>query len=143
MSVILHKLVNVLFSSHADLVISKLFCNHQLISFSQFLKEQKWNNQPTDAQLISFFCQKHMLQILTGDVDKAKNIGKPTNGDSEIYALLRIENSILQPKFHRHSVIRCMDMAMIQQRKVEKNIHTYINFIIDKHDQEIEACDEL
>ncbi|XP_003368002.1 hypothetical protein Tsp_12738, partial [Trichinella spiralis] len=45
--------------------------------------------------------------------------------------------------FHRHSVIRCMDMAMIQQRKVEKNIHTYINFIIDKHDQEIEACDEL
>ncbi|XP_003379928.1 lipopolysaccharide core biosynthesis protein RfaY [Trichinella spiralis] len=46
-------------------------------------------------------------------------------------------------KFHRHSVIRCMDMAMIQQRKVEKNIHTYINFIIDKHDQEIEACDEL
>ncbi|KRZ76124.1 hypothetical protein T10_10339 [Trichinella papuae] len=65
-------LVDVQLSSHADLVISKLFCNHQLISFSQFFHVDGGDCCQLMGSIlfmIQFFSKKNMLEILTSDVD--------------------------------------------------------------------------
>ncbi|KRZ12609.1 hypothetical protein T11_3183 [Trichinella zimbabwensis] len=164
-------LVDVQLSSHADLVISKLFCNHQLISFSQFFHvdggdccQLLWEPFCSVYQFLSVdicvsarvcafsidsvFSKKNMLEILTSDVDNGA--GAPQDCCCCLRYIYVGETETAETLIDRFIYCRAL-MQFIKllfhqafhRQSVTQCMARALNFIIDTQDQEVEASDDL